>query len=181
MYSFYLNTPKFQLQQDVTAKLPSFSSSSSSTKFEESSARTFSPDLSWTSGNRLYLRKKLFMEADVHFSYSLDNSSSEGKRWDDRDTLLNWMKSDRDGLTINMQLPIAVGWGRIERVEDARLAVYILDDLRKAGKLAKEPSEEEIYQVAQFISQLRNERFFDSREKKIWEIQRLVQLHPVPN
>jgi hypothetical protein len=49
---------------------------------------------------------------------------------------------------------LLAGWSRIERVEDASLAVYILDDLNKAGQLAREVSKEDVTELASHISEV---------------------------
>ena len=65
---------------------------------------------------------------------------------------------------------IGVGIGRIESVEDARQAIYILDDLSKKGVLTRPLSNEEIFQFSQQISRVKNKRFLDSRLHLIDEI-----------
>jgi len=56
-------------------------------------------------------------------------------------------------------------------VQDAWLAIYILDELNKEGRLTRTPTTEEIIEFSQLISQLKNERFFDARLQKIKEIE----------
>jgi hypothetical protein len=58
-------------------------------------------------------------------------------------------------------------YGRIENVEDARLTIYILDELKKQNKLKRIPTEDEITEISEFITVEQNRRFFDSRLKKI--------------
>ena len=65
---------------------------------------------------------------------------------------------------------VGVGIGRIESVEDARQAIYILDDLSKKGILTRPLSNEEIFQFSQQISRVKNKRFLDSRLHLIDEI-----------
>jgi hypothetical protein len=55
-------------------------------------------------------------------------------------------------------------------VQDARLAIYILDDLAKSGDLKRTPTADETLAFSQFITQTKNQRFFDSRIRKIAEI-----------
>jgi hypothetical protein len=72
--------------------------------------------------------------------------------------------------SLTFGLAVMVGKGRIENVENARLALYILNDLQKRGDIAKNLSNEQVDQLARFITQLRNKRFFDSRLRNIAEI-----------
>ncbi len=62
---------------------------------------------------------------------------------------------------------VGIGYGRIEPVPDVHKIVFTLLDLKKSGRLLKEPSTDEITQISQAFSTLRNERFFDDREQKI--------------
>ncbi|PIE86159.1 MAG: hypothetical protein CSA05_02145 [Bacteroidia bacterium] len=62
------------------------------------------------------------------------------------------------------------GYGRIEKVSDARHAVYILDELRKNNCIAKNISEEDVENLATTITKLKTQRFLDSRLRKIKEI-----------
>jgi hypothetical protein len=68
---------------------------------------------------------------------------------------------------------LLIGEGRIEPVEDARLAVYILQDLQKINTLVRIPTEEEILEFSSLISQLKNKRFFDYRLHKIEELKEI--------
>ena len=52
---------------------------------------------------------------------------------------------------------------------DARLAIYILDDLLKQGRLSRTPNQEEVFAFADFITKTLNKRVIDSRIKKIKE------------
>ena len=49
-------------------------------------------------------------------------------------------------------IPMSVGKGRIEQVEDARQAIYILENLDKQGVLNRKLTTEEIHAFAQTIS-----------------------------
>ena len=70
-------------------------------------------------------------------------------------------------------MPISIGKGRIEPIEDARHALYILGELKKKKQLIREPSSDEILQIATQISEIKNKRILDSRLKKIYELKQL--------
>lgn len=72
--------------------------------------------------------------------------------------------------TVYAALPLHVGKGRIEQVEDARQAIYILENLSKRGVLTRKLTDAEIHSFAQTISTVKNKRFFDSRLRMIDEI-----------
>ena len=70
----------------------------------------------------------------------------------------------------SIQPRISIGSGRIESVEDARQALYILDELSKKGVLTRQLNNDEIFKLSQEISRVKNKRFFDSRLHLIDEI-----------
>ncbi|HEX3008713.1 MAG TPA: hypothetical protein VHO90_13970, partial [Bacteroidales bacterium] len=61
----------------------------------------------------------------------------------------------------------------MENVEDARMAIFILEDLQKNRQLSKMVADEDILMFAEKITTLRNMRHFDTRKKRIYEIQSL--------
>lgn len=72
----------------------------------------------------------------------------------------------------NESLSATAGWGfgRIERVEDARQAIYILEDLKKNKVLSRDMTKDEIFEFSQLISTVKNKRFLDDRLHRIDEI-----------
>ena len=71
---------------------------------------------------------------------------------------------------LELSVPLRVGKGRIERVEDARQAIYILENLSKRKVLSRELTGEEIDAFARVISAVKNKRFFDARLRLIDEV-----------
>jgi len=118
--------------------------------------------------NRFYLKKKWFIETDLElvteYSHSVINSSL------DQDIFPYSYKAKTNQYRIIGNLPVLAGIGRIEEVQDARLAVYILDDLLASGDLTRSASSEEIIAFAEFITGIKNQRYFDYRLRKIAEI-----------
>lgn len=173
-YSFYLNTDNIQSDQNLS--LNSFSYQK--TKFSDDYIDRWDKDrdinIFYDSENRFYFPSKLFIETDLQVDYYQGYSRSETDSIEETTGIIYYHSMDQSNSTrVNARLPILIGYGRIERTEDARLAVYILDDLKKLNKLTREPTEAEITELAQVIAQLKNERFFDVRHKKIWEIEQL--------
>jgi hypothetical protein len=74
-------------------------------------------------------------------------------------------------LITDLSVPISIGHGRIEPIEDLRLAIYILEELNKAGRIDKMPPENVVLEMAKEISKIKKKRFFDTRIKKISELQ----------
>ena len=65
---------------------------------------------------------------------------------------------------------IGIGSGRIESVEDARQALYLIKELTKNRVLSRELTVDETFQLAQLMSSVKNKRFLDSRLRRIEEI-----------
>jgi hypothetical protein len=76
---------------------------------------------------------------------------------------INETKSKDNLLNVNLNLSAAVGIGRIERVEDARQAIYILDALSTNNVLNRRLTDAEIFNFAQLITTVKNKRYFDRR------------------
>ncbi|HOW38980.1 MAG TPA: hypothetical protein PL123_00450 [Bacteroidales bacterium] len=72
--------------------------------------------------------------------------------------------------SLRLSLPVSAGIGRIEPVEDMRLAIYILEELNKAGRTGSLPDDELLIDLARKISEIKRKRFFDARLRKIEEL-----------
>jgi hypothetical protein len=70
-------------------------------------------------------------------------------------------------------VPFTFGFGRIEPVSDAWSAIRILEDLERLNVLSHSPSYDEIYDLAETLSRIRNDRIFDNRLGRIKRIQKL--------
>ena len=77
---------------------------------------------------------------------------------------------------IDFEINFGFGFGRIESTGDLRQSIYILEELFKNNCLKRLPSEKEILTIADKIAKLKNQRFFDSRLQKIYEIKSIDSL-----
>lgn len=172
-YNHYLNSEKIQIHQSVSASLPNINLYYF--KDDDLNIKNFdiSPFLDYSGAFREYLTGKFFLEQDLILNNSISFVRSNEEDFNDAGDVDYINKQKGTTTEIEASIPILLGWGRIERVEDARLAVYILDDLNKAGKLAREVTREDIHELSIRISEVQNERMFDSREKKIWELEQI--------
>lgn len=118
---------------------------------------------------RYYFKNNYFLEADVSFLYYYDDIYS--KNLNNLDNLYTEKENERHNLHISV--PLKIGKGRLEQVQDLRQAIYIIDELTKIGKIKKTLTQEELYDFADYIANLKSERFFDTRLKKMEEIERL--------
>lgn len=71
---------------------------------------------------------------------------------------------------VALGIPLRMGKGRIERVEDARQAIYILENLSKRKVLNRRLTDDEIDEFTRLISTVKNKRFFDARLRMIDEV-----------
>lgn len=120
------------------------------------------------SENRFYNDKNHFFEADMSLS-----GFTGGDRYKSTNDMPSYPFNNESSFTnyyISASVPLLVGTGRIEAVQDARLALYILDDLTKSGDLKKNPNTDEVLALSKFITETKNKRYFDSRLRKIAEI-----------
>jgi hypothetical protein len=162
-YTFYRNTEKIQSNQVINMNFrPSFSDIK-----DEDILISESYDLGGrvyiNSENRFYYITNKFVETNLEYSWERSKSENDN---------LNVL-STSNLKSLRVSVPIALGTGRIDEIQDARLAIYILNDLKKHGSLSRIPNDSEILEFAQLISKLKSERFFDSREKKIYEIEQV--------
>lgn len=107
--------------------------------------------------NQIYYKPKYFFTYGV----SLSHNGSYEKTFYDSKTNLNY---------INLSPSVGWGIGRIENVEDARQAIYILEALKNNDVLSRDLTKEEVFEFAQLISTVKNKRFLDSRLHRIDEL-----------
>jgi hypothetical protein len=164
-YKSYRNSAHLQNEQEFIFGIsPSFSNSKSDGDFNYKISN-FSSDIQIKSRNRIYNSNLFFFEPDIYFYGYV----SGGKQ--DRNSESSLVRSGN--VSTNIQVPLLVGHGRIEQVQDARLAVYIFEELQKEGRISRFPGTEEILEFSQLISRLKNERYFDYRLKKMEEIEKV--------
>ncbi|MBI9068339.1 MAG: hypothetical protein JEZ09_13680 [Salinivirgaceae bacterium] len=161
-YYGYFNLDKYQGNQSFkTRTSPSYSVNKDSigTTNESFSKNIY---LNITSTNRYYLHKKYFL--GFHPTLIITNNNTN--------TPINENFSDKKHKNKNVftSIPIEIGYGRIEQVQNARLAIYIFNDLLEKNILSRTPSNDEIQEFADLISTVLNERILDYRKKKMYEI-----------
>jgi len=127
--------------------------------------KNFSTSLnfSYNTNNSFYITNDFFFEVDFRSIIFPTNYYSKNEH------LLDVSKTNQNNFSINNQLILQVGKGRIEDVSDARTAIYILDDLQKQGRLSRTLDQQEVFEFADFITKTLNKRVIDSRIKRIKE------------
>jgi hypothetical protein len=176
-YSLFKNTRKAQKQTNINFSISPYDRSSSTeiqnlltnhTNYDLEDNRS-NAGINYNSANRFYFGRNLFFEINPIVEFNARYEKYESKNTTNN-IITNSSESKRIFNT-NFTLPLRFGVGRIENVEDARMSVFILEDLQKNNQLTKSVSDEDILAFAVKITQLRNKRHFDSRKRRIYEIQ----------
>ncbi len=180
-YQLYINTPS---QQSNYSLITGFQtrpfnqseqiSSDESSVINRNSRVNF--QIGGSSRNRFYNRNNMFLEIgpNINLNYYFDNAKNTQK---DPSGNISFERTRKNNDTqLNAGIEIGVGFGRIEYVGDAQMALFILKDLKKKNRLEKEPTHQEIYELAELISRNRNRRFFDNRHLVIAQIQSIDSL-----
>lgn len=164
-YFHFRNSEKYQGDLSVSA-------TSNTTRYKNRSDDYYAKtnhsgiNLQISSTNRFYYQKRNFLEADPEVLLS----SSLNKIYDEQISMPTYDNSE-NLFTASFSLPLLVGHGRIEPIQDARLAIYIIEELNKAGRINSLPQDNVILDMAKEISKIKRQRFFDSRIRKIKELQ----------
>jgi len=158
----FKNSLNYQGSQTIELEvLPNWQSAR--TKTDTTKNGQLNAYLSMNSSNRFYNRNGSFIEIMGSFDYN-------GYTITDRRGEVAGKAVEKSNI-FSVSAPLSVGHGRIEPVEDARLAVYIIEDLSKNGKVENIPSDAVITELAREISKIKRKRFFDSRIRRIEELQ----------
>jgi len=165
-YYFYKNNRNYQgihtIGSSLIGNYSKYSQDSITTKNNQ-----FEGSLMISSSNLFYSKKQYFIL--IGFNGRIENSTKE---YDYINSGAFPYKEIEKELKNKFTLSPTIGFGkgRIEPIEDARQALYILEELKKVNSLKHEPSNDEILQLAKRIAELKNERVLDSRIQKIREL-----------
>ena len=118
---------------------------------------------------RFYNEKQFYFEVNGSVSNSFSGSSGKNKDFH-ADTLTASSKTNSNSFGTSVWGAFLLGNGRIEQVQDARLALYMLEDMKRLNRDQRSASNEEVLELAKLITSLKYKRFFDDRLKKIAEI-----------
>jgi hypothetical protein len=154
----YVNNRRFIGEQEVDVEFQGNSSSAGTT--ESNKSRSFSLNTLYSNSSKFYNSDNSFFKIGGNASFMFSN----------------YKHSDAGAyktLQFNIAPQLGIGWGRIEPVQDARQAVYILDELSKKGVVTTHLSDDEVNRFAQVISAVKNKRFLDSRLRLIDEVSKV--------
>jgi len=123
--------------------------------------------VSWS--NKWYFSKLFYL--NYQLNGSVDYNYTQNKTINRSQSIDANQKQNEFVFTISPGL--GIGYGRLEDVEDARQAVYIANALSKRNILTHNLSNEELFELSQQISTIKNKRFLDSRLHLIDEISKV--------
>lgn len=174
-YYMYLNTPTEQSTYSLGANLYMYPYSGNKRTYDdESTDLSFNSSIYFqitgSSRNRFYISSPLFVEVGPSIGVYYSRNFYKNIDKDDEGNTIYEYKSRSNTPQINTSLEVGIGYGRIEEVTDAQMALFILKDLKKENRLTREPTHDEIYKFAELISQKRYQRFFDNRHRIIDEV-----------
>lgn len=174
VYSFYKNSAKTQTEKHILLEAGIGSSSLNSNNANgdwESKSGYFSQseNLNINVLKRLYDEKKQYFEVNGSVFTSYRGLTNQSKQLASG-TVASEQESDQKNLGLNLTGSFLIGKGRIEQVQDARLAIFILEDLQKLNRANKIATTEDLLALAREITLLKYKRFFDNRYRKIAEI-----------
>jgi len=178
-YRFYRNSRRYQGNQVARFDLDYHSGKSENEHefgtgnilYENRKSKAFVMGIDLMSQNRLYLQNEItYLEFDLNLHVGYDKRSNENNNTGDIIIGPTYYDLKHKSNLFMIELPLYFGFGRVEQIQDSRHALYILKDLKKKGRLKRIPDNDEIIELAEKISQVKNKRFFDSRLQKIDEL-----------
>ncbi len=139
---------------------PSFYAVSNKNQSTVSKSRNLQSSFAWNLNDRFYKNNLWFFEAGNQFNYN-------GSAYRSKDST-NRQQSNNH----NLQNTITLGFGkgRIENVQDAQMALYIINDLQQQGLLHTAVQPQTVQELARLITAINNRRVFDSRRRRIFEL-----------
>ncbi len=164
-YNSYLNSAKFQRNSRFSIAIRGDRYSDEDSTGKRKTSR-FLPDMRYSIENRTYLYNKFFVETDMVMDYRFSNEQYHKKN---DSTVLNDRSYNRH--TMIVSVPLKVGIGRIEPVNDYYQAIYIYEELLKSGRASSNKTDEDVLELAALISKLKRTRSFDSRIKNIQDVE----------
>lgn len=117
----------------------------------------------------IYSHSRFFLDSDFYWGFTLSSNQAYANSYSKTEYDTENTKQSANQYNSRNRGKLQFGKGRVENVTDARLAIYILDDLLKQGRLSRTPSENEVFAFADFINKTLNTRVIDSRIKRIKE------------
>jgi hypothetical protein len=175
LYTLYTNS---RPSQRITSVSTYFVGNRSVYEFGDEGDRNryYRRNYHWNSGvqvndvHRKYITSTLFLEAQFLAKYEFQQIFNFEKNWTPAE-IKDRLGEDRHLFSVGA--PVKIGLGRLERVEDARQALFLMEALQKVGRLSDSISQQDYLNLSAFVSKLRNKRFFDVRLQRIYQVKAL--------
>jgi len=174
-YNRYLNSPKAQSELFISFNAGIGSNNSNSkdsySSVDETKNKSFNhaERIVFDGLHRFYNEKQNFIELNGSLSIFNSGNSGNNKSYSSGTPSTSEETGQKD-FDNNFYGSFLMGKGRIEQVQDARMALYLLDDLYGLKREKGSVSNQEVNELAQLITRLKYKRFFDDRLRKIAEI-----------
>ncbi len=165
-YNHFLNNTKYQRRSNFGLAVSSYFSNRKEDKELMYKNSDITPVFYFQRDNRKYYDEKSFLETDLILNYQYEKGYVLSKNIYGSEA-----KDKLQTHTLFVQAPVKFGNGRIEQVQDAKQAIYIYKELSKVDRMSPDKTNEQILEFAKLISQLKNKRFFDSRLRRIADIE----------
>ncbi|MFM9949830.1 MAG: hypothetical protein ACKV1O_17980 [Saprospiraceae bacterium] len=163
-YSRFRNTEKLQALRLVSFG-HSFSSSRTRSDVSLNRNTQFNVGLGINDLHRHYYKPQRFWAYQLLVATTFQKSSQR------RDNPIFTQKSWE--FDLNASLPLKIGKGRIEPIDDVFIAKFMMDDLMENGILNADLSQEQLFSLGQVMAAARNQRIFDGRRQRIYELTQL--------
>lgn len=162
-YFQFANSPKIQ-KTDRISFANSYDRQKYSSTMNTEKTTAFNGYIAKTQVNRKYFDRSAsflnfnqkFFELNHHISGSIirNNESQSATRYDN----------------LKVTIPARLGFGRIEPMSDVFMAQFLMDDLLAEGLITEKFSQEKLFELAQLMSYIRNQRVFDFRRANIYQL-----------
>lgn len=165
VYYYKIRSTNQVWEQFSASTLGAYSSSNNSDSFNNSYSnyKAFRNSLNTDWIRRMYKANGWFLEIGGALTAQLDNRTQKATPQNFR----------QNGFTVQGNVSFGVGKGRVEWVQDAQMALYILAGLSSQGLLDTKPTTETTTAFAQLITDIRNKRVFDFRRRRVYELTRI--------
>ena len=171
-FSHYINTRKkisslvgnLSLEGDYSSKKQKYTYPDLTTTDNKLSNNKLGLSLYLSWSNKWYFSTLFFL------NYGIDGNISYNSTQNKIENPLENRDEKQKEFSLNISPQLGVGYGRIENVQDARQAVYIANALSKKKVLTRNLSNDELSELSQIISTVKNKRFLDSRLHLMEEI-----------
>jgi len=179
-YNYYINSPKYQSITTVNTNFDfNFVNEGHETENQwedDTSIKEYESILTGSNNTKYFINKKMFLSAapSIYMGFIGDTEKIIAK--DGNGTVFF---EETEKVTVDVYgatVDIGLGYGRVEQINFAQMALYILKDLRKADRLMREPTHEEITKFAELMAIKKSETILDSRHRLISEVKALDSL-----